>query len=206
MDVLSAILACSLYASDDDLVRAIAESNSQSNPDFVTDAAIDTTQIDPPLPAKTTDAAVAEAHGILASGGRLILGLMQLTPTWLDAFGRELKDAFDPCTNIAIGTAMLSEFDYACARDGASPRARTKPVSPSGRDARRQCVLGQYGEAIGLSDFVTVTRLELRYQRPKPPAVEGAPIFAAPSARAWGPDQLLVSTLPSAVLPSILRP
>ncbi len=150
--------------------------------------------------------AVARAKEILSSGGRPILGLMQVTPSWLDAFGRELKDAFDPCTNIAIGTAMLSAFDYECAREGASPGARAKPLSRSGRDARRPCVLGKYGEAIGLADFVTLTRLELRYQRPKPPAVEGAPIFAASSARTWGPDQLLVSTLPRSLLPSISPP
>jgi Transglycosylase SLT domain len=206
MDVLSAILACSLYASDDDLVRAIAESNSQSNPYFVVDTSIDLADVDPPSPAKTIDAAVAHAQGILSSGGRPILGLMQVTPPWLDAFGRELKDAFDTCTNIAIGTALLSQFDYECAREGPSPGARSKSFSPSGRDARRQCVLGKYGEAIGLADFVTLTRFELRYQRPKLAAVEGAPIFAPPSARVWGPDQLLVSTLPSAVLPFVPRP
>jgi hypothetical protein len=206
MDVLTAILACSLYASDDDLVRAIAESNSQSNPYFVQDACIDPTQVDSPPPAKTIDAAVVQARGVLQSGGRPILGLMQVTPSWLDAFGRELKDAFDPCTSIAVGTAMLSAFDYACGLEGASPRVRPKPLSPSGRAARRQCVLGKYGEAIGLADFMTLTRLELRYQRPKAAAVEGAPIFAAPSARAWGPDQLLVSTLPSSLLPPIPSP
>jgi hypothetical protein len=187
-------------------VRAIAESNSQSNPYFVLDASIDPTQVDPPPPAKTIEAAVAHAHGIVSGGGRPILGLMQVMPPWLDAFGRELKDAFDPCTNIAIGTAMLSQFDYECALEGTSPHARTKPLSPSGRNARRQCVLGKYGEAIGLADFVTITRLELRFQRPKAPAVEGAPILALPSARAWGPDQLLVSTLPSFLLPSIPPP
>src|SRR5579862_4978196 len=41
MDVLSTILACSLYLEDDSIVRAIAESNSQSNPYFVLDASID---------------------------------------------------------------------------------------------------------------------------------------------------------------------
>jgi hypothetical protein len=206
MDLLSVILACSLYTADDDLVRAIAESNSQSNPDFVQNTSIDPTQMDAPPPAKTFDAAVAQARGILSSGGRPILGLMQVTPSWLDAFGRELKDAFDPCTNIAIGTAMLSAFDYACAREGTSPRARPKPLPPSGREARRQCVLGQYGEAIGLADFMTLTRLELRYQRPKTAAVEGAPIFADPSAQTWGPNQLLVSTRPRSLLPSTPPP
>jgi hypothetical protein len=206
MDILSVIFACSLYASDDDLVRAIAESNSQSNPDFVEDTSIDPTQVDAPPPARTPDAATAQARSILSSGGRPILGLMQVVPSWLDAFGRELPDAFDPCTNVAIGTAMLSTFDYECAREGASPKARPKPLSPSSREARRQCVLGKYGEAIGLADFTTLTRLELRYQRPKATAVEGAPIFAAPSARAWGPDQLLVSTRPSSLLPSTPPP
>ena len=43
MDVLTAILACSLYR-DDALVRAIAESNSRGNPYSLVDA---TTASDP---------------------------------------------------------------------------------------------------------------------------------------------------------------
>ena len=107
MDVLTTILTCSLYIGDDSLVRAVAESTPDKNPYFVVDASIDLTQVDPPPPPKTSAEALARATDILAKGGRPVLGLMQVPPVWLSAFGHELPDAFDPCVNIAVGTAML---------------------------------------------------------------------------------------------------
>ena len=47
MDLLNTILACSLYLADDDLVRAIAQSNSHSNPYFVEDATLVIAEVDP---------------------------------------------------------------------------------------------------------------------------------------------------------------
>jgi hypothetical protein len=202
MDVLTTILACSLYLEDDALVRAIAESNSQSQPYFVIDASVDRTEVDPPPLAKTVDEAVAHAAQIVAHGGKPLLGLMQLPPVWLDAYGRELRDGFDACTNIAIGTAMLSQFAYECARDAphtTSPRgahARRPGTASSAAQALRTCVLRRYQDAIALPDFVTVTTLELRYQRPRTADVTDAPIFwveLPSSSRRFGPEELLVS-------------
>jgi hypothetical protein len=194
MDVLTTILTCSLYLADDSLVRAIAESTSQRNPYFVLDTAIDRILVDPPAPPKSVAEALARTTDILANGGRPVLGLMQVPPLWMSVFGRELADAFDPCTNIAVGTAMLSQFDSECAAQGAL-KTTPKPRAPSA--ASRRCVLRKYEEAIGEGEFATVTTLELRYQRPLAPSIADAPIFAAPQARSWGPDQLLV---PAAVL------
>jgi hypothetical protein len=194
MDVLTTILTCSLYLADDSLVRAIAESTSQRNPYFVLDTSIDRIVVDPPAPPKSVAEALARTTDIVANGGRPVLGLMQVPPLWMNAFGRELADAFDPCTNIAVGTAMLSQFDSECAAEGApktTPKARALSV------AQRRCVLRKYEEAIGEGEFTTVTTLELRWQRPVSPSIADAPIFAAPRARSWGPDQLLV---PASVL------
>jgi hypothetical protein len=194
MDLLTTILTCSLYISDDALVRAIAESNAQSNPYFVIDASVDLTQVDPPPAPKSATEAAARATDILAKGGRPVMGLMQLAPAWVSAFGRDLAAAFDPCTNIAIGSAMLSAFDAECAHAGTFKRrvaAAARSVhSPSA--TVRGCVVRKYEEAIGLPDFAAVTTLELRYQRPHRPDVTDAPIFAAASQASWGPDQLLV--------------
>jgi hypothetical protein len=196
MDLLSTILTCSLYLADDAMVRAIAESNSQSNPYFVFDAGIDLTQVDPPPTAKNTADAAARAEEITARGGRPRLGLLELPPAWLSAFGRELVDAFDPCINIAIGTAMLSQFDAECAAKSptkaAGPRVGTLRSAHAPSAKRRRCVLEKYEEAIGLPDFRAVTTLELRYQRPKKPSLEDAPIFAPETREHWGPDHLLV--------------
>jgi Transglycosylase SLT domain len=193
MDLLNTILACSLYLADDDLVRAIAQSNSHSNPYFVEDATLVIAEVDPPLPPKTAPEAIARYHDVVAEDGRPLLGLMQIVPAWLDAFGRDLPDAFEPCTNIAVGTAMLSQFAYECAKAGApgsGPKAASKPWATSPQT--RACVLRKYEDAIAMPDFATITTLELRYQRRVTPPVADAPIFPAGSARAWGPDQIIV--------------
>jgi hypothetical protein len=194
MDLLTTILTCSLYLADDNLVRAIAESSSQRNPYFVLDTSIERIVVDPPALPKSASEALARTADILANGGRPVLGLMQVPPLWMSVFGRELADAFDACTNIAVGTAMLSQFDSECAAEG-TPKTAPKPRAPSA--AGRRCVLRKYEEAIGEGEFATVTTLELRYQRPLAPSIADAPIFAAPQARNWGPDQLLV---PASVL------
>jgi hypothetical protein len=199
MDVLTTILACSLYISDDALVRAIAESSAQSNPYFVIDASVDLTQVDPPPSPKTATEAAVRAGDILAKGGRPVLGLMQLPPAWVSAFGRELAAAFDPCVNIAIGSAMLAAFDAQCGA-ALSPTAVSKTHGARGASrsaaspspALRRCILRKYEDAIGLPDFATVTTLELRYQRLRRADVTDAPIFATGSSASWGPDQLLV--------------
>ena len=197
MDLLTAILTCSLYISDDALVRAIAESSAQSNPYFVIDASVDLTQVDPPPAPKSATEATVRAADILAKGGRPVLGLLQLAPAWVSAFGRELATAFDPCANIAIGSAMLSAFDAQCSaapEQGAISKthgaASTKAASPA--PALRRCVLRKYEDAIGLPDFAAVTTLELRYQRRRLPDVTAAPILASAQRASWGPDQLLV--------------
>lgn len=201
MDLLTTILTCSLYVSDDSLVRAIAESTSQGNPYFVLDASVDLTQVDPPAPPKSAEEALARTHDLVAKGGRPLLGLLEVPASWMGVFGRELAGAFEPCTNIAVGSAMLSEFDAECARRALAKEGASRRAPPSEslnrRDARRKCVLGKYQDAIALADFAAATTLELRYQRPREPPVAEAPIFRAPSAPAWGPAELLVPLSPS---------
>lgn len=192
------ILACSLYASDDALVRAIAEGPSGKNPYVVIDAAVDPTQVDPPTAPKTETEAIARARDLLAKGGRPLLGLLELPPAWLDVFGRDLPSAFDPCTNIAVGTAMLSEFDFECG--GGVAATGQGHASALERTNRRACVLRKYEAATGSVDFEGATLLELSFQRPMKAEIEAAPIFAPESTRSWGPDQLLVR-MPLAIAP-----
>jgi hypothetical protein len=188
MDLLATILTCSLYASDDALVRAIAEGPSGNNPYLVTGPVADSAEAGAPPTPKSEAEGAARAKGLIAQGGRPLLGLLELLPAWLDLFGRPLSSAFDPCTNIAIGSAMLSEFDHECAVS-----ARTRRQAPLlERVNRRACVLRRYESAIGLDDFEEAILLELSIQRPAALSIEDAPIFAPASARTWGPDQLLV--------------
>jgi hypothetical protein len=108
-----------------------------------------------------------------------------------------LESAFDPCTNIAVGTAMLSEFDFECGGRAAPGQGRSSALE---RTNRRACVLRKYEAATGSVDFEAAILLELSVQRPMKAEVEAAPIFAPESARSWGPDQLLVHT-PIALAP-----
>jgi len=200
MDLLATILTCSLYASDDAVVRAIAEGPSAKNPYFVVNTAAPAGDASPA--PKTEKDAVLRSQELIAEGGRLLLGLLEVPPSWVDAFGRPLASAFDPCVNIAIGTAMLSEFDSQCA-DKVPPR--TPRARMLERTNRRVCVLRKYEAAIGAADFADAILLELSVQQPARGSIENAPIFAPPSARSWGPDRLLVH-LPIALLPPAPRP
>lgn len=188
MDLLATILTCSLYGSDDPLVRAIAEGPSGSNPYLVLDPVADASDAGTPPSPKSEAEATARAKGLMAQGATPLLGLLELPPAWLDLFGQPLPSAFNPCTNIAIGSAMLSEFDSECAASARSQRQA--PVLA--RVNRRACVLRKYEAAIGADDFEEVIQLELSVQRPRAPSIADAPIFAPASARTWGPDRLLV--------------
>lgn len=185
MDLPSILLTCSLHF-DDALVRAVAESNSHANPYFVFDPSLDLTQLDPPPEPKNLADALALADEIRAKHAVPLLGLMEVPPTWMAAFGRELAEAFDPCTNIAVGTAMLSEFDAACAHPpGGRGSMAMRPAV-----GRRACVLSKYADAVHMPELVAIVSLELKFQRPAPPVPVDCPIFATPTARPWGPDRI----------------
>jgi hypothetical protein len=190
MHVLAAILTCSLHG-DDALVRAIVD-NVHDNP-----FAIVTPELDPDTDAassapQTLDAAVAQLREVTAHGGEPLLGLMQAPVAWASAFGRSPEDLFDPCINVSIGSAMLSAFDYACARSAGAGAPKTTPAP--GFASRRGCALRRYAQAIQMPELTTVVALTLRYQRATPAPVSDAPIFAlAPERRAWGSDCVFVS-------------
>jgi hypothetical protein len=195
MDLLTAILACSLYPSDDALVRAIAQSNSHGNEFAVIDAAsVDSDDARQPEP-KTLAAAMARLGEVQSKDGKPLLGWMQLPPAWVTMFGRELRGAFDPCINISIGTAMLSAMDYDCSTETApkprAPRKRgTARSSVDPLDDRRACIIRRYSEAIGAADLPTVIQLELRYQRRVENGVPDARGFSGDSNPDWGANRI----------------
>ncbi|MGH7434786.1 MAG: hypothetical protein ACRENE_03855 [Polyangiaceae bacterium] len=205
MDLLATILTCSLYASDDAVVRAIAEGPSDKNPYFLVNTAAPAEGA--ALPPTTEKEALARSRELIAQGGRPLLGLLEVPPSWLSAFGQPLASAFDPCTNVAIGTAMLSEFDAECASKVASRTERARMLE---RTNRRVCVLRKYEAAIDVADFADAILLELSVQQPASASIEDAPIFVPASARVWGPDRVLVrlpvALAPPAPRPAVLRP
>ena len=205
MDLLATILTCSLYASDDAVVRAIAEGPSGKNPYFLVNTAAPADGL--VAPPATEREALSRSQDLIAQGGRPVLGLLEVPPSWIDAFGQSLESAFDPCVNVAIGTAMLSEFDAECASKVAPRTERARMLQ---RTNRRVCVLRKYEAAIGVADFADAIQLELSVQQPASASIEDAPIFAPPPARSWGPYRLLVplpvALAPPAPRPAVLRP
>ena len=200
MDILTAIVACNLYTSDDPLVRAITQSTSRSNPYFVLDPVLDYELVEVPPEPKTLEAAKARLADITSKGGHPLLGLMQVLPAWMIDFGRSVTDAFDPCINISIGTAVLSAMDHECSGEPATrplpaPRRRSQaaPLSP-----REACVLRKYAEATGLRDLELVIRLELGAQHRRHRVVaRGAPtdvpIIFPEASQGWGADRIFLS-------------
>jgi hypothetical protein len=196
VDLLTALLTCNLHTADPELVRAIT-ATSHANPHFVVDASEDASLESAPSEPKTDAEAIARVRDITARGGKPLLGLLQIPPAWLTHFGRELADAFDPCVNVAIGSAMLSAFDSDCAHRKRTLRAPAdRPIPPGARglSPRRLCVVRSYADAIGEPDFEDAIALELSTPSSHRllPAPADAPIFPSPPSRTWGPDCVLV--------------
>jgi hypothetical protein len=189
MVALAALLACSLYP-DEAIVAAIVD-NVEQNPLSII---VPDDQSDPSAPAAapaTLEQARARVHELIAGGSSPLIGLMQVPAAWAQTFGREPEELLDACVNVSIGTAMLSEFEYACARRARS--TRTGPVPLVVADSHRRCVVDRYADAIGMPEVSTVVTLDLRYSRSRPAVASDAPIYApARAAPGWGADCLLV--------------
>lgn len=75
-------------------------------------------------------AAATTARLLLARGHRLALGLAQVSTLHLARFGLSPETAFDPCTNLHTGAAILKEFyTRAQARFGAGEEALRHALS-----------------------------------------------------------------------------
>jgi hypothetical protein len=155
MDILALILACSLHP-DDALVRTLVDVQSSGNVYFVGD--LSNLQTRDGL--TSADAALKVAEEIAGKGGRPAVGLLGVPIEWAAHFGRSPRDLFDGCTNIAIGTAALSEYEAACSpsrdegrqahhhhssQSAGLTRRRRKSIA-----ALRSCVLSRLAGALGL--------------------------------------------------------
>ena len=91
-----------------------------------------------------TFATAAGAEGIadvlLKAGHRIDLGLMQISyDVWLRPTGFAVSRALDPCTNIRLGTSILSaNYAHALKRSGTTVEALTRALSEynSGSETR----------------------------------------------------------------------
>jgi type IV secretion system protein VirB1 len=90
--------------------------------------------------AGTSRGAVNVANLLIGVGHRIDIGLMQINyDVWLRPTGFAIESALDPCTNIRLGTTILSaNYARALARSGTSSDALTRALSQynSGSDSR----------------------------------------------------------------------
>lgn len=133
--VLALILSCSVHP-DDNLVEALAAKLSLNNQFFVGDLS----SLDTYDSAKSADEAARIVSAIQARGGRPAVGYLALPVTWGPRFGRSLADLFDGCTNIGIGTAMLSDYARVC-RPARRPGRRQPGRRRQPTLAERSCLL-----------------------------------------------------------------
>jgi type IV secretion system protein VirB1 len=103
MDLLSLVLACSPLVDPATTLRVIAVESS-GHPYAIHDNTDDTS-----YDAAGEAQAVRFATTLIRAGHRVDLGLMQINyDAWLRPTQFSLKSAFDPCTNIRLGTTILS--------------------------------------------------------------------------------------------------
>jgi type IV secretion system protein VirB1 len=127
------------------------------------------------------DSAVDLAHKLIANGHTVSLGPAQVNDRNLPAFGINLRQVFDPCTNIAIGGRILTNFyGQAVQQFGAGPKALRAALSAynSGswirgeRDGYVSLVYQQLGRPLTLRSQAVIPGAQLgptyRYTDPKP--------------------------------------
>ena len=176
MDVLTLILACSVYP-DDSLVRAMVDLASQGNPHFVGDM---TTLATFDKTSNTNDAERLVAE-LGRQGGRPVVGLMGIPPSWAVRYGRTRHELYDGCVNIWVGTAVLSSHYESCVAAHAAiftpghPGDRQKRVAPP--EAVRLCALRRFGADLGVDGYAEAILRLLPRQRLlfTPASLDGKP-------------------------------
>src|SRR5881394_3923497 len=128
MDLSALLLACSMHA-DDRLLESIVFFHSRGNLYAVTDVAFATLdgELRAPWPSPSSlPEARATVARILASGGEPVVGVLPVRLEWATEFGKSSDELFDGCTNVALASAKLSEFDYQCRSLGPNIEARSR--------------------------------------------------------------------------------
>jgi Transglycosylase SLT domain len=106
MDLVTLVLACSLYA-DNSIPYAMIQTRTQNNPLVVT---VD----DNTKTFKTIPAAVQYTRTQSALGKNPEIGLMQISSRWLPEIGAHASDLFRPCKNLVVATQILEKLRLQC--------------------------------------------------------------------------------------------
>jgi hypothetical protein len=186
VDITALLLACSVHP-DEALLSAIAHVHGRGNPYAVIDVSgVMVDQDEHGLAtASSPKAARAAVERIIGKGGEPVLGLLPVRPEWAIDFGKTL----DPCTDIAVGSAKLSELDSACRTRGREQAAE-----------RRSCTLDLYGRSLGLPALQRAVLADLSV--PSPFQHDGSDVGSLPSPLAPTASSELFFTIPSAPAPA----
>lgn len=88
-------------------MAAIIKVESKGNPWAIGD---NTTKL-PVLPRpKSKEEAIEKAESLIKQGHNLDVGIAQINSSNLKSYKVSIRDAFDPCTNISLGSKILSNF------------------------------------------------------------------------------------------------
>jgi hypothetical protein len=151
VDILAIILACSLHP-DDALVRTLVDAQSGDTVLFVGD--LSTLTMNDGL--RTTAGALRVVDQVRRRGGRPAVGLLGVPLDWAPRYGLREVDLFDACTNIAVGTAALSDYYDRCTGKSwrrskvTVVRPRTHSPNRSAMRAARACILARFATGLGV--------------------------------------------------------
>lgn len=121
------------------------------------------------------DAATTRAKNLIADGHTVSLGLAQINDRNLGALGLSVRDAFDPCTNVAAGAKILTRFYVkAAATFGTNERALRAAISAynSGdwlrgeKDGYVATVYRRAGKTLAMHSTVVVPKMSTVVTRP----------------------------------------
>ncbi len=189
MDIAALLLACSVHA-DDAMLLSIAYVQGRGDPYVVIDVSPQASERDDAhgvgAATSSSTAARAAVARIVAVGGEPVLGLLPVRPEWASEFGKTLDDLFDPCGNIAVASAKLSEFEHACGRVG----------------KRRGCILDLYGRSLGLPALRRAVLADLTLPNPFP----GDGATESETRAGQGGSDLFFATTPIAPVPALRTP
>lgn len=107
MDLVTLILACSLYA-DNTIPYAMIQTGTRNN------SLVVTVDDDNTKTFKTIPAAVQYTQTQIAQGKNLEIGLMQISSRWLPEIGAHASDLFRPCKNLVVATQILEKLRLKC--------------------------------------------------------------------------------------------
>lgn len=106
MDLITLVLACSLY-SDNSIPYAMIQTGSEDNPLVV--------MVDAKTKHfKTISEAITFTQKQMTQGKKVDIGLMQIPSQWLPEVGAHAADLFRPCKNLVVATQILNKTRLEC--------------------------------------------------------------------------------------------